>query len=130
MKKSDLLRIKQIIMDSKDYLSFKNSLNLDNNSLFLCLLDILQEAIVDYNPINDYDYLTKAVLYLKSIYLELSKAKRDYYKKDINNLKKSYKKYSFFSFENKYICCIIDIERGRKWKKLKRNQVLIKKKMI
>ena len=85
MKKSDLLRIKQIIMDSKDYLSFKKALNLDNNSLFLCLLDILQEAIVDYNPINDYEYLTKAVLYLKSIYLELSKAKRDYYKKDINS---------------------------------------------
>ena len=63
-------------MDSKDYLSFKKALNLDNNSLFLCLLDILQEAIVDYNPINDYEYLTKAVLYLKSIYLELSKAKK------------------------------------------------------
>ena len=100
MKKSDLLRIKQIIMDSKDYLSFKKALNLDNNSLFLCLLDILQEAIVDYNPINDYEYLTKAVLYLKSIYLELSKAKRDYYKKDINNLKKSYKKY--YGFIDRY----------------------------
>lgn len=100
MKKSDLLRLKQIIMNSKDYLSFKNSLNLDNNSLFLCLLDILQEAIVDYNPINDYEYLTKAVLYLKSIYLELSKAKRDYYKKDVNNLKKIYKKY--YGFVDRY----------------------------
>ena len=95
MKKSDLLRIKQIIMDSKDYLSFKKALNLDNNSLFLCLLNILQEAIVDYNPINDYEYLTKAVLYLKSIYLELSKVKKDYYKKDINNLKKRYKKQAY-----------------------------------
>ena len=33
MKKSDLLRIKQIIMDSKDYLSFKKSLTLLNPDL-------------------------------------------------------------------------------------------------
>ena len=100
MNKSDLLRLKQTIMDSKDYLSCKKNLNLDSNSLFLCLLNLLQETIISYNPINDYEYLTKTVIYLKNAYLELSKAKKVYYKKEIIELKKIYKKY--YGFIDRY----------------------------
>ena len=100
MNKSDLLRLKQTIMDSKDYLSCKKNLNLDSNSLFLCLLNLLQETIISYNPINDYEYLTKTVIYLKNVYLELSKAKKVYYKKEIIELKKIYKKY--YGFIDRY----------------------------
>lgn len=91
MKESNILRLK-IIMKSNDYNSCLYSLNLDNNAFFLLLINIIEDAVINYNPINNYEYLIKVNSYLKTSYEKLSKSKKCNYYHLITKLKKLYKK--------------------------------------
>ena len=91
MKESNMLRLK-IILKSSDYNNCRMHLNLDDNAFFLLLINIIEDAVINYNPINNYEYLTKASSYLKLSYEQLSKNKKSHYHSLIAKLKKLYKK--------------------------------------
>ena len=67
-----VLRLTNIVEKSKDFNSFMRAVNLDLNSCFLCLLNIIESAIIEYDYISDYSYLEKVLDYLKNIYPKLS----------------------------------------------------------
>ena len=91
MKESNMLRLK-IILKSSDYNNCRMHLNLDDSAFFLLLINIIEDAVINYNPINNYEYLTKASSYLKISYEQLSKNKKSHYHSLIAKLKKLYKK--------------------------------------
>lgn len=91
MKESNMLRLK-IILKSSDYNNCRMHLNLDDSAFFLLLINIIEDAVINYNPINNYEYLTKASFYLKISYEQLSKNKKSHYHSLIAKLKKLYKK--------------------------------------
>lgn len=91
MKESNMLRLK-IILKSSDYNNCRMHLNLDDSAFFLLLINIIEDAVINYNPINNYEYLTKASSYLKLSYEQLSKNKKSHYHALIAKLKKLYKK--------------------------------------
>lgn len=71
-----VLRLIKFIEITKDFNSFIKVINLDLNSSFLCLLSVLEDAILKYDSINDYSYLVKLNDYLKNSYERLSEKNR------------------------------------------------------
>ena len=66
-------RLTNLVATTKDFNSFIKCINLDLNSCFLCLLNVLESSILEYDSIVDYYYLDKLSDYLKKNYEELSK---------------------------------------------------------
>ena len=54
MNKSNTLRLIELIESTSNFNTFIKVLNLDLNSSFLCLLDVLKQTILTYNSIYDY----------------------------------------------------------------------------
>ena len=72
-------RVVKVINDSVSMNAYMKFLNLEINSYFLCLLNIIEDAIIDYKDCNDYSYLLKVADYLEIISNNLSnKVRKDY----------------------------------------------------
>ncbi len=131
MKENSILRIKEIIYQSKNIKSCLNSLNLSVNSAFICLLNLIEDAIINYNPINDYEYLDKVTTYLKILYEDLHKNKKILYRSQILKLKKIAKtstslvdNYDKIYFKKIYLTLdeLINSSKENKNKENKKNQ--------
>ena len=85
-------RLTNLVATTKDFNSFIKCINLDLNSCFLCLLNVLESSILEYDSIVDYYYLDKLSDYLKKNYEELSKKNRQNNKSYMIKLKNILKK--------------------------------------
>jgi len=91
MNKS-VLRLKRVVLETKNINCCRKALNLDINSFFLCLLGIIEDAITDYDQTTDYTYLEKISEYLEKTYEKLTKNDKQFYLKQIIIIRKMCKK--------------------------------------
>ena len=65
-----LTRVVKVIEDASSINICMKLLNLELNSYFSCLLNVLEESIIEYKDGEDYSYLIKAADYLQTLQLE------------------------------------------------------------
>lgn len=85
-------RVVKVINDSVSMNACMKFLNLEINSYFLCLLNIIEDAIIDYKDGYDYSYLLKIADYLEIISNNLTNKVRKDYRGNILILRKVCKK--------------------------------------
>lgn len=82
----------EVISESMNINTCMKLLNLEINSYFICLLNILEDTILDYKEWYNYSYLVKISDYLEKTYERLSIKVRESYRINILLLRKVYKK--------------------------------------
>lgn len=86
------LRLINVVMLADSISNCQKLLNLDINSYFLCLLNLVEEAAIEYKDINDYSYLEKIADYLEKSYQKLNRENKELHRNSIITIRKIYKK--------------------------------------
>ena len=81
-----------IIEKTSDLNSCMIALNLNNDSCFLCFLNIIEDAIENYDNNNSYGYLIKINKYFEQVYFKLTSREKSTHRKSIMTIRKIYKK--------------------------------------
>ncbi len=89
-----LVEIEEKIYKSSDVMTCMKNLNLELDSYFWLLLEILEENIINYHEWYDYDNLKKVANYIKHIYNKLKLTSKSSYRREIIWLLKIYKQMS------------------------------------
>lgn len=87
-----LTRVVKVIEDASSINICMKLLNLELNSYFLCLLNLIEESIIEYKDGEDYSYLIKAADYLQKTYEKLSVNTKQLHRKNIITLRSILKK--------------------------------------
>ena len=89
-----LTRTLEEVSKSNDVNESMKSLNLELNSYFSLLLELLAESITNYHEGYDYDNLKKVASYIKHIYNKLKLTSKSSYRGEILSLLRLYKRMS------------------------------------
>ena len=87
-----LTRIVKVIDDASSINICMKLLNLELNSYFSCLLNIIEESIIEYKDGEDYSYLIKVSDYIQKTYEKLSINIKQFHRKNIVTLRSILKK--------------------------------------
>ena len=95
--------MKKIIEDAKNINTCLKLLNLNYDSCFMCFLYLMEDAIVNYNEKNSYEYLLKLANYIERVYNKLTIKEKNSHRRQILVLRKMYKK---------QLCSLLKIDKS------------------